>query len=151
MASYTASTYFIKAQDVNKKWLLVDANNAILGRVAAQIAKVLMGKHKPSYTPHVDCGDNIVVINAEKIQLTGKKMYNKSYYWHTGYPGGIKHKTAQDILKGSYPERVIKKAVERMLPKESSLARKQLKNLHVYAGEKHPHDAQKPQSINLTN
>lgn len=151
MASYTAGTYFIKTKEVKKNWMLVDASNSTLGRLATQIAKILMGKNKPYYTPHVDCGDNIVVINAEKIKLTGKKLQDKVYYWHTGYPGGIKQKTANDILTGAHPERVLKKAVERMMPKESPLARKQLRNLYIYQGEKHLHDAQKPVSINLNN
>ncbi|MFQ3307606.1 MAG: large subunit ribosomal protein L13 [Candidatus Midichloriaceae bacterium] len=150
MSKTLSGTYFANPADVKKDWLLVDANNQVLGRLASQIAKVLRGKHKCYYTPHIDTGDNIVVINAEKIKLTGKKLKQKIYYRHTGYPGGLKERTAFDILSSNRPEELLQLAVKRMMPKESPLARKQLKNLHVYVGEIHAHDAQKPKTINLT-
>ncbi|MBL4619666.1 MAG: 50S ribosomal protein L13, partial [Marinicaulis sp.] len=113
------------------------------------IAKRLRGKHLPTYTPNVDCGDNIVVINAEKVVFTGNKMTGKKFYWHTGYPGGIKERTMENILGGKHPERVLVKAVERMLPKESPLARQQMTNLKVYAGTEHPHEAQQPEMLDV--
>lgn len=143
-----SGTYFANPSNIQKSWLLIDAKDQVLGRLSAQIAKILRGKHKPSYTPHMDCGDNIVVINAEKVRLTGKKLQQKVYYKHTGFPGGIKEKTAGEMLNGRYPERMLKLAVKRMLPKESPLARQQFKNLYVYSGENHPHAAQKPKAIN---
>lgn len=142
-------TYFSNPALVNKKWLLVDAEEQSLGRLASQIAKVLRGKHKVTYTPHIDCGDKIVVVNAKKVKLTGKKLSQKIYYKHTGYPGGLKETTAEKILFGKYPERVLRLAVKRMMPKESPLARKQLKNLHIYSDADHPHVGQKPESISL--
>ena len=142
-------TYFAKSSNIEKKWLLVDAKDQSLGRLASQIAKILRGKHKVDYTPHMDCGDNIVVINAKHINLTGKKLHQKIYYKHTGYPGGIKQKTAADILNGKHPTRLLNLAVKRMLPKESSLARKQLKNLHIYAEKEHLHQVQKPILLQL--
>ena len=148
MRKRLSGTYFANPSDIQKNWLLIDAKDQILGRLSTQIAKILRGKHKPSYTPHMDCGDNIVVINAEKVKLTGRKLQQKEYYRHTGFPGGIKERTAGDILHSRYPERVVKLAVKRMLPKESPLARKQFKNLYVYSGENHPHVAQKPKAIN---
>ena len=148
MRKRLSGTYFANPSDIQKNWLLIDAKDQILGRLSTQIAKILRGKHKPSYTPHMDCGDNIVVINAEKVKLTGRKLQQKVYYRHTGFPGGIKERTAGDILHSRYPERVVKLAVKRMLPKESPLARKQFKNLYVYSGENHPHVAQKPKAIN---
>ncbi|MDG2187481.1 MAG: 50S ribosomal protein L13 [Hyphomicrobiales bacterium] len=141
-------TYSAKSTDIEKKWLIIDAEGLVLGRLASHIATVLRGKNKPIFTPHVDCGDNIIVVNAEKIHLTGAKRDNKIYYWHTGYPGGIKNKTASDILDGKFPERVIIKAVQRMLP-GGPLSRKQLKNLKVYAGTEHPHEAQQPTKLNF--
>ena len=143
-----SGTYFANPSNIQKSWLLIDAKDQVLGRLSAQIAKILRGKHKPSYTPHMDCGDNIVVINAEKVRLTGKKLQQKVYYKHTGFPGGIKEKTAGEMLNGRYPERMLKLAVKRMLPKESPLARQQFKNLYVYAEENHPHIAQKPKLVN---
>ena len=143
-----SGTYFANPSNIQKSWLLIDAKDQVLGRLSAQIAKILRGKHKPSYTPHMDCGDNIVVINAEKVRLTGKKLQQKVYYKHTGFPGGIKEKTAGEMLNGRYPERMLKLAVKRMLPKESPLARQQFKNFYVYAGENHPHIAQKPKLVN---
>ena len=141
-------TFSAKSTEIQKKWLLIDAEGLVLGRLASHIATVLRGKNKPIYTPHVDCGDNVIVVNAEKVHLTGAKRDNKLYYWHTGYPGGIKSKSASDILDGKFPERVIMKAVQRMLP-GGSLSRKQLKNLKVYAGVEHPHEAQQPMKVNF--
>ena len=133
---------------MEKSWYVVDADGVVLGRLAAQVARVLRGKHKPTFTPHVDCGDNVVVVNADKVKLTGRKVSDKVYYWHTGYPGGIKERTAEQILGGRHPERVIVKAVERMVPK-GPLGRRQMKNLRVYAGAEHPHDAQQPQVLDV--
>lgn len=141
-------TYSMKPAEVDKKWFVIDADGLVLGRMAVIIADTLRGKHKPSYTPHVDCGDNIVVINAEKVALTGKKMTDKVYYRHTGYPGGIKSRTPQKILEGKKPADVIYLAVQRMLPK-NKLARTQLSNLKVFAGPSHPHEAQKPEPMDI--
>jgi len=141
-------TYSIKPAEVQKKWYLVDAQDLVLGRLAVILANMLRGKHKPSFTPHVDCGDHVVVINAEKIALTGKKLSDKIYYRHTGYPGGIKSRTAGQILEGNKPEEVIIKAVQRMLPR-NKLARTQIGNLKVYAGAEHPHVAQQPESLDV--
>lgn len=137
-------TYSAKPKDVQEKWLLIDAEGVVLGRLASQIAKLLRGKHRPQFTPHIDTGDHVVVVNADKVKLTGRKRKNKIYYRHTGYPGGIKQATPEFILDGKHPERVIEKAVERMMPKESPLARKQLGKLRVYGGTEHPHTAQNP-------
>ncbi|MDP2619858.1 MAG: 50S ribosomal protein L13 [Hyphomicrobiales bacterium] len=141
-------TFSAKPAEVEKKWVLIDAEDLVVGRLAALIATRLRGKHLASYTPHVDCGDNVVVVNAEKVALTGNKRQDKVYYWHTGYPGGIKERRAQQILDGRHPERVLMKAVERMLP-EGPLARRQLKNLRVYAGAEHPHAAQQPETLDI--
>ena len=141
-------TFSMKPADVEKKWLLVDADGVVLGRMAAQMAKILGGKHRPEFTPHVDCGDNVIVINAEKVHLTGNKREDKIYYRHTGYPGGIKSRTAGQILDGKQPEKVVTKAVQRMLPK-NILGRKQLTNLRVYAGSEHPHEAQNPEVLDI--
>jgi large subunit ribosomal protein L13 len=141
-------TYSAKPAEVVKKWVLVDAEDVVLGRLATQVAMILRGKHKATFTPHIDCGDNVVIVNAEKVKLTGKKLSDKKFYWHTGYPGGIKERTMGQILEGNYPERVIYKAVERMLPK-GPLGRQQLKNLRVYAGTEHPHEAQQPSVLDL--
>jgi large subunit ribosomal protein L13 len=145
------TTQFLKTADIEKKWILVDAENAVVGRLAAFVAMRLRGKHRPDYTPHMDCGDNVIIINAEKVALTGKKRTDKVYYWHTGHPGGLKERTADKILDGRFPDRVMRKAVQRMLPKESPLARKQLSNLRVYAGTDHPHSAQEPEVIDFTS
>ena len=141
-------TYSAKPAEVEKKWVLVDAEDIVLGRLATQVAVILRGKHKPSFTPHVDCGDNVVVINAEKVKLTGNKLTDKKFYWHTGHPGGIKERSMEQILDGAHPERVVMKAVERMLPK-GPLGRQQMKNLRVYAGTEHPHEAQQPEVLDL--
>lgn len=141
-------TYSMKPADVEKTWFVVDAEGMVLGRMAAEIAKILRGKHKAGYTPHVDCGDNVIVINAEKVKLTGRKLTDKVYYRHTGHPGGIKSTTPQEILRGKFPQRVVEKAVERMVPR-GPLGRQQLSNLRVYAGPQHPHDAQQPVALDL--
>lgn len=141
-------TTSIKPAEVEKKWLIVDAQDVVLGRLASIIALRLRGKHKPSFTPNVDCGDNVIVINAEKVRLTGKKRDGDIFYWHTGYPGGIKQRSKGQILEGKYPERVIEKAVERMLPR-GPLGRQVFKNLRVYAGTEHPHEAQQPEVLDI--
>jgi len=141
-------TFSARPADIDKKWILVDAEGIVLGRMASQIALILRGKHKPSYTPHMDCGDNVVVINAGKVKLTGKKLSDKIYYRHTGYPGGIKERRAGEILEGKHPERVVQKAIERMIP-GGPLGRRQIKNLRVYAGAEHPHEAQNPEVLDL--
>jgi len=132
---------------VNKEWVVVDAENAVLGRLASEVAKIIRGKHKASYTPHVDCGDNVIVINADKIKLTGKKMTDKVYVRHTGYPGGQRFQTPRELLE-KHPERVIEKAVKGMLPK-NRLGRRLFTNLFVYADAEHPHSAQQPKQIQL--
>lgn len=144
-------TYSPKPADVKKKWLLIDAEGLILGRLAVVIADRLRGKHKPTFAPHVDGGDNVIVVNADKVRVSGRKLQDKIYYRHTGYPGGIKQRTAGEILEGAHPERVIMKAVQRMLPKESPLARKQLGHLKVYAGADHPHEAQNPVVLDVAS
>ena len=141
-------TYSAKPKEVTRDWFIIDADGLVLGRLASQIALRLRGKHKPTFTPHIDCGDNIVVINADKVVLTGNKRTNKEYFWHTGYPGGIRSRTAYKILSSKYPERVLMKAVERMISR-SPLGRQQMRKLHVYAGNEHPHDAQKPQVLDI--
>jgi large subunit ribosomal protein L13 len=141
-------TFTAKPAEIEKKWVLIDASGLVVGRLATIIATRLRGKHRPNYTPHVDCGDNVVVINAEKVVLTGRKPEQKVYHHHTGYPGGIKERKAKFILEGKFPERVIEKAVERMLD-EGPLARKQFGNLRVYKGAAHPHEAQKPEPLDV--
>ncbi len=141
-------TFSAKPSDIDKKWLVIDADGLVLGRLASQVALILRGKHKPIFTPHMDCGDNVIVVNAAKVQITGNKAAAKTYYWHTGYPGGIKSRTAGQILKGAHPERVVEKAVQRMVPK-GPLGRQQLKNLRVYAGAEHPHESQQPEALDL--
>ena len=141
-------TYTAKPADIQKKWILIDAEGVVLGRLASLVAMRLRGKHKASFTPHMDMGDNVIIINAEKIQMTGKKRTDKIYYWHTGHPGGIKQRTAGEILEGAHPERVLTKAIQRMLP-GGPLAKKQLTKLKIYNDEKHPHDVQKPMIIDF--
>jgi len=141
-------TYSAKPAEVDKKWIVIDAEGLILGRLASVIALRLRGKHKPLFTPHVDCGDNVIVLNADKIALTGRKRNDKTYYWHTGYPGGLKERTADKILDGAHPERVVQKAVQRMVPR-TPLGRKIMKNLRVYAGAEHPHTAQEPEMLDV--
>ncbi|MBA4797431.1 50S ribosomal protein L13 [Rhizobium rosettiformans] len=142
------STFVQKPAEVEKKWILIDAEGLVVGRLATIIAMHLRGKHKATYTPHVDDGDNVIVINAEKVVFTGKKYADKKYYWHTGYPGGIKERTARQIIEGRFPERVLEKAVERMIPR-GPLGRRQMKNLRVYAGTNHPHEAQQPVALDV--
>ena len=142
------TTKSIKPADVEKKWHLIDADGLVVGRLATIIANILRGKHKPSFTPHVDCGDNVIVVNAEKVVFTGKKREQQKYYRHTGYPGGIKERSAKAVLEGRFPERVVEKAVERMLPR-GPLFRKILGNLRVYKGETHPHAAQQPEALDV--
>jgi large subunit ribosomal protein L13 len=141
-------TYTLKASELDKKWLLIDADGLILGRVASIIANRLRGKHKPTFTPHMDCGDHVVVVNAEKVVLTGNKREDSIFYWHTGYPGGIKGRSKGAILDGKHPERVLEKAVERMVPR-GPLGRQQMSHLRVYAGPNHPHEAQAPTVIDI--
>ena len=141
-------TFSAKPSNIEKKWFLVDAEGVVLGRLATIIAKILRGKHKASFTPHMDMGDNVIVINAKKVQLTGNKRAKKIYYWHTGYPGGIKSRTAEEILEGKFPERVVMKAVQRMLP-GGVLSRTQMTNLRVYADTEHPHEAQNPEILDI--
>ena len=141
-------TYSAKPSDIEKKWIMVDAEGLVLGRLASIIAKYLRGKHKPTFTPHMDCGDNVIVVNAEKVKLTGNKRNQKTYYWHTGYPGGIKSRTAAKLLDGDHPERVVTKAVERMITR-GPLGRKQMSNLRVYACTEHPHEAQQPEMLDV--
>jgi large subunit ribosomal protein L13 len=141
-------TFVAKPAEIEKKWVLIDASGLVVGRLASIIAMRLRGKHRPNYTPHVDCGDNVVVINAEKVVFTGRKLEQKVYHHHTGYPGGVKERKAKFILEGKFPERVIEKAVERMLD-EGPLARRQFGNLRVYKGAQHPHEAQKPEPLNV--
>ena len=141
-------TFSARPGDIDKKWVLIDAEGLVLGRLASLVAMRLRGKHKATFTPHMDMGDNVIVINAEKVQMTGNKRADKRYYWHTGYPGGIKFRTAGQILESRFPERVIQKAVERMLP-GGPLSRKQMSNLRVYGGAEHPHAAQEPEVLDL--
>ncbi len=142
-------TYSAKAADVDKKWILIDAEGLVVGRLASIIATRLRGKHKPMFTPHVDCGDNVIVVNAGKVVLTGDKRAQHKFYWHTGYPGGIKERTAKNLLEGRFPERVLENAVRRMMPKDSPLARGQMTNLRIYADSEHPHEAQAPQKLDV--
>jgi large subunit ribosomal protein L13 len=142
------STYVAKPGEVEKKWILIDADGLVVGRLAALIATRLKGKHKPIYTPHVDCGDNVVVINADKVVFTGKKYEDKLYQWHTGYPGGIKSRTPRQIIEGKHPERVVEKAVERMLARGPQ-QRQLMRNLRVYKGAEHPHTAQNPVPLDV--
>ncbi|MDQ7072215.1 MAG: 50S ribosomal protein L13 [Rhodobacterales bacterium] len=141
-------TFSATPADIDKKWIIIDAEGVVLGRLASIIAMRLRGKHKPSFTPHMDMGDNVIVINADKVQITGKKRTDKIYYWHTGHPGGIKQRSAEQILEGKYPERVLTKAVQRMLP-GNRLSRQVMTNLRVYAGSEHPHEAQAPEVLDV--
>jgi large subunit ribosomal protein L13 len=141
-------TYSAKPAEVEKKWVLIDAKGLVVGRLASIIALRLRGKHKPTYTPHVDCGDNVIVVNAERVVLTGRKVDRKVYHHHTGHIGGIKERTAKFLLEGKFPQRVVEKAVERMLPR-GPLGRRQLGNLRVYKGPDHPHAAQQPEVLDI--
>jgi large subunit ribosomal protein L13 len=148
MKALMKTTKSAKPHEVEKKWHLIDAENLVVGRAAVIIANLLRGKHKTSFTPHVDCGDNVVVINADKVQFTGKKRTDKVYYKHTGYPGGLKEITADKVLDGRFPERVLEKAVERMIPR-GPLGRQQMRNLRIFAGTEHPHAAQNPEVLDV--
>lgn len=141
-------TYTAKTGEIEKKWFLIDAKGLVVGRLASLIALRLKGKHRPTYTPNVDTGDNIIVINADKVVFTGKKKEDKQYHWHTGHPGGVKTRSPRQILEGKFPERVLEKAVERMIA-GGPLGRKLLGNLKVYAGDKHPHEAQNPTAVDI--
>jgi large subunit ribosomal protein L13 len=141
-------TYSAKPAEVEKKWVLIDAKGLVVGRLASLVALRLRGKHKPTFTPHVDCGDNVIIINAAKAVLTGRKLEKKVYHHHTGFIGGIKERTAKSIMEGRFPERIVEKAVERMLAR-GPLQRQLMRNLKVYAADKHPHDAQKPEPLDV--
>jgi large subunit ribosomal protein L13 len=143
-------TFSAKPAEVEKKWVVIDASGVVVGRLATMVAMRLRGKHKPSYTPHVDDGDNVIIVNAAKAVLTGRKREQKVYYHHTGYPGGIKERTAKAIFDGRFPERVVEKAIERMLPR-GPLGRVQLGNLRVYPGPDHPHEAQQPEKVDIAS
>ncbi len=142
------NTFSAKPADIEKKWIVIDASGLVVGRLASIIAMRLRGKHKPTFTPHMDDGDNVIVINAEKVVFTGRKRDQKNYYHHTGFIGGIKERSAKSIFEGRFPERILEKAVERMLPR-GPLGRKQLGNLRVYPGTEHPHEAQKPEALDV--
>lgn len=142
------NTYATKASDIERKWYVVDAEGVVLGRLSAEVSKLLRGKHKPSYSPNLDCGDYVIVINADKVKLTGKKLTDKKYFKHTGWIGGIKETTPAKILAGRFPERVIIKAVERMITR-NPLGRQQMTKLKVYAGSEHPHTAQNPEVFDI--
>jgi len=141
-------TFSARPADIDKKWILIDAEGVVLGRLASIVAMRLRGKHKPTFTPHMDMGDNVIIINADKVQMTGRKRDQKIYYWHTGYPGGIKGRTARQLLEGNHPERVVIKAVERMISR-NRLGKQQMTNLRVYAGAEHPHVAQQPEVLDV--
>jgi large subunit ribosomal protein L13 len=144
----TMTSYSAKPAEVEKKWVMIDASGLVVGRLASIVALRLRGKRKPTFTPHVDCGDNVVIVNAEKAVFTGRKLDKKVYYHHTGFIGGIKERSAKSIMEGRFPQRIIEKAVERMLPR-GPLGRRQLGNLRVYAGPEHPHAAQQPESLDI--
>ena len=150
MKALTKITRSAKPAEVEKQWHLIDGEGLVVGRVASIIARILRGKHKPSYTPHVDCGDHVIVINADKVRFTGKKATDKRYYKHTGYPGGIKETSPAKVLEGRFPERVLEKAVERMIPR-GPLGRAQMKALHLYAGTEHPHDGAQPATLDIAS
>jgi len=141
-------TRSLKPAEVKKDWVLIDAEGLVLGRLAALVAVRLRGKHKPQFTPHVDCGDHVVIVNADKVKVTGNKAEQSVFYWHTGYPGGIKERTIRARLESRFPERVVEKAVERMITR-GPLGRRQMKNLHVYAGAEHPHAGAQPSSLDV--
>lgn len=150
MKALTKLTRSIKPAEVEKKWHLIDAEGLVVGRLATIVANLLRGKHKPNFTPHVDCGDHVVVINADKVRFTGNKLQDKRYYKHTGYPGGIKETSPAKVLEGRFPERVLEKAVERMIPR-GPLGRQQMKALHLYAGTEHPHDGTQPAVLDVAS
>jgi large subunit ribosomal protein L13 len=148
MKALAKTTRAIKPTEVEKKWYLIDAEGLVVGRLAVVIADILRGKNKPSYTPHVDCGDNVIVINADKVKFTGRKLQDKIYYKHTGYAGGIKSVTAAKVLEGRFPERVLGKAIERMIPR-GPLGRQQMRNLRLYAGTEHKHEGLQPETLDV--
>lgn len=150
MSSYTAGTFVAKPSYISKGWFLIDASSQYLGRMASRVALLLRGKHKPYYTPNINCGDSVIIINASKIITTGKKLASNKFFWHTGHPGGIKCRSWNEILNGKHPERLVRKAIERMMPKDSPLARKQMKSLYVYSNDDHPHRGQNPSKIDLS-
>ena len=150
MKALTKTTRSANKAEVEKKWVLIDVDGLVVGRAAAEVAKILRGKHKPTFTRHVDCGDNVIIINAAKARFTGNKTTDKIYYKHTGYPGGLKETTAEKVLEGRFPERDLEKAVERMIP-TGPLGRAQMKNLHLYNGTEHPHDGQKPEVLDVAS
>ncbi len=143
-------TFTATPADIEKKWILIDAEGVVLGRLASIVAMRLRGKHKPTFTPHMDMGDNVIVINAEKVQITGDKRNQSVFYWHTGYPGGIKGRTQGQILEGKHPERVVENAVRRMLPR-NRLSRQQLSHLRVFAGVEHGMNAQQPETLDVAS
>ena len=142
------ATYSATPADIEQRWYVVDADGMVLGRLASEVAKILRGKHKPQFTPHVDCGDHVVVINAKKVKVTGQKAEQSVFYWHTGYPGGIKGRSFRERIDSAHPERVIEKAVERMITR-GPLGRQQMRNLHVYAGPEHPHGGNMPAALDI--
>jgi len=148
MDTLSYKTISANKETAKKEWVVVDASDQIVGRLCSKVAKLLRGKYKPTFTPHVDCGDNVIIINADKVQMTGNKRADKRYYWHTGHPGGIKFRTAEQVLSGNHPERVVDKAVERMITR-NSLGAQQMANLRVYAGAEHPHEAQQPTVLDV--
>ena len=150
MKALMKTTRSAKPREVEKKWHLIDADGLVVGRVATIIANMLRGKHKPSFTPHVDCGDNVIIVNAAHVVLTGRKREKKVYYKHTGFIGGIKERTAKEILEGRFPERVVDKAIERMIPR-GPLGRVQMGYLRVYPGTEHPHEAQNPEKVDIAS
>ena len=150
MKALSKTTRSIKPAEVEKKWILIDAEGLVVGRLATIVANRLRGKHKPSFTPHVDCGDHVIIINADKVRFTGKKMTDKIYYKHTGHPGGIKETTPAKVLGGRFPERVLEKAVERMIPR-GPLGRAQMRALHLYNGTEHPHDGNQPETLDVAS
>ena len=143
-------TYSARPAEIERRWYVIDAEDIVLGRLASAVAVRLRGKHKPTWTPHIDCGDHIVVVNAAKVKLTGAKREKKVHYWHTGYPGGIRSRTWGALLDGPHPERVLERAVERMVPR-GPLGRAQMRKLRVYAGPEHPHEAQRPEAIDFAS
>ena len=144
------STYTAKPSDIEKKWVLIDATDLVVGRLASIVALRLRGKHLPTFTPNMDMGDNVIIINADKVRLTGAKLDQRRFHWHTGHPGGIKSRTQRQLLEGRFPERVLENAVRRMIP-SGPLGRQQLKNLRVYAGDTHPHEAQSPEKLDVAS
>jgi large subunit ribosomal protein L13 len=148
MKALMKTTKVATPSTIEKKWHLIDAEGLVVGRLASIVANILRGKHKPSYTPHMDCGDNVIIINAGKVRFTGKKLSDKIYYKHTGYAGGIKEITAAKVLEGRFPERVLEKAVERMIPR-GPLGRDQMRNLRIFAGAEHEHAAQNPEILDV--